>query len=375
MVVTEAHVLLTGIGGSAATNFADSLKHAPPERYYRITGTDSSKSHLPLSRAEKNYLIPKAMTNPEAYVENINRIIRAREIHVVHPQPDPEVLVLASFNDRLEARTFLPSAETVVLCQNKLLCNHHLAKHRVPVPAALQTSTRDHTRALTDHILEKYGRAWVRATYGAGSKAALPVSTTDQAEFWIAYWHKERGIAVYDFMISEFLPGKEFAWQSLWKDGKLLVSQARERVSYLFGHLTPSGQTSSPSVARTVSRADVNATSTIAVLAVDPKANGIFCVDLKEDAAGTPKVTEINAGRFFTTSNFFSRAGLNMPDLYLRLALGEDIPPQKVYNPLPPNLWWVRMMDMGHTLVKHDEFCQYVTKLDPSEESTDAILR
>ena len=157
-------------------------------------------------------------------------------------------------------------------------------------------------------------------------------------------------------VLQRFLPGKEFAFQSIWYNGKLVTSQARERVEYIFGNLTPSGQSSSPSVARTVHRADVNKTATSAILSVDPNATGVFCVDLKENKKGKPCVTEINAGRFFTTSNFFSCAGSNMPYYYIKMAFGEELPKLPKYNPIESNLYWVRMMDMGYKLVKNGEW-------------------
>jgi carbamoyl-phosphate synthase large subunit len=193
---------------------------------------------------------------------------------------------------------------------------------------------------------------WLRATRGAGSRAALPVRNTKQADGWLDYWADHAGLSPADFMVSEFLPGTEFAWQSVWWHGRLVTSMARERVEYLFGSLMPSGQSSSPAVARTVNRADVNEVGTAAVRAVMPEPHGVFCVDLKSAADGTPRVTEINAGRFFTTSNFFAHAGLNMPAMYLRLATGEQPPSDlPAYDPLPANLYWVRMVDMGYRLV------------------------
>src|SRR5262249_48100850 len=164
-----------------------------------------------------------------------------------------------------------------------------------------------------------------------------------------------RGVGFGDFMVSEFLPGREFAFQSLWHEGRLVVSQARERVEYIFGHLTPSGQSSSPSVARTVHRDDVNRIATAAILAADARPHGIFCVDMKESAAGQPLVTEINCGRFFTTSNFYAHAGVNMPHAYVRLGLGESAPDFPKYDAVPADWWWVRMIDMGFALVKGND--------------------
>jgi carbamoyl-phosphate synthase large subunit len=158
-------------------------------------------------------------------------------------------------------------------------------------------------------------------------------------------------------MASEFLPGPEFAWQSLWHRGRLVTAQARQRLEYIFGNLTPSGQTSSPSVARTVNRDDINEIGQAAVNAVSAEPHGVFCVDMKEDANGRPKVTEINPGRFFTTSNFFAHAGSNMPAMYLELGQTGQLrqkPPR--LNPLPENLYWVRMIDMGFKLVRDGEW-------------------
>ena len=61
---------------------------------------------------------------------------------------------------------------------------------------------------------------------------------------------------------------------------------------------------------------------------------------------GVANPTEINIGRFFTTHEFFTRAGLNMPSLLVMLAWGEDLPDGlPAMNPLPPGLAWVRGVD------------------------------
>lgn len=162
-----------------------------------------------------------------------------------------------------------------------------------------------------------------------------------------------KGIGYGDFMISEFLPGREYAFQSLWVDGKLLMSQARERMEYIFGNLTPSGQSSSPSVAKTVNDERLNTLVSDIVKMIDPEATGIFCADLKTDKNGEIKILEINAGRFFTTSLFFSQAGVNMPYYYTKIGLGEPVKSDlKPFNNIPEDWYWVRMIDMGYKLIK-----------------------
>jgi hypothetical protein len=224
----------------------------------------------------------------------------------------------------------------------------------IAVPDASTVESEAHLLEVVKGMLERHPKLWVRARVGAGARASLPVRKAEQAVGWVRWWVQERGMNAGDFMVSEFLGGREFAYQSLWQDGELVAGQARERVEYLYGHLTPSGQTSTPSVARTVSMPEVDELACSAIRALDPEPRGVYCVDIKESSQGQPKVTEINAGRFFTTSNFFAHAGLNMPDMMVRCALGEH-PAKRGSSPLPPDLYWIRMVDMPYRLVRGDE--------------------
>jgi carbamoyl-phosphate synthase large subunit len=224
----------------------------------------------------------------------------------------------------------------------------------VPVPKSFPVWRYDDIPVVVETLQAKHGTVWVRAIRGAGSRAALPVGTAEQATAWIRYWCEYRNLCPGDFMLAEFLPGREFAFQSLWHEGRLVTSMARERLEYLMGNIMPSGQSSSPAVARTVHREDVNAIGTRAVQAVDPCPHGVYCVDLKENSLGVPCVTEINVGRFFTTSNFFSEAGCNMPYYYVRLAYGEVLTGLPTYNPLDVDLYWVRGVDREAQMLRGD---------------------
>jgi len=328
----DKRILVTGCGGAASANFIKSLRMSD-ERYY-IVGTDSNKYRLELSHTDVSYQMPLA--SDPSYVEKLNEIIHMENIQMVHAQPDPEVLFLSNNREKIDAIINLPAKETVQLCQDKYALINRLRQNNIPVAEA-----------------RSYGKRWYRATKGAGGKASLIITTESEIKMWRDYWRKrEPGIK---FMLSEFLPGPEYAWQSLWWNGKLIVSQARQRLEYLFGYLTPSGQTSSPTVAKTVHNSTVNQTCTDAILAVDSKATGIFCVDLKENDKGVPCVTEINAGRFFTTSNFITEAGCNMPHYHAKLSMGDKMPPLQQYNPVEKDLYWVRGMDVKAKLMRFDD--------------------
>jgi carbamoyl-phosphate synthase large subunit len=346
-------ILVTGAGGPAASNFIKSLRMVSEDFY--IVGTDTNPLHLELAPVDTSYLLPKC--DSPSYIPKLNGIIKKEKIDLVYPQPDIEVAVISENREEIYAKVFLPRKETIRTCQDKMALTKVLEKNDVPIPISFSIKNKtDLDRALKSLLALNSDKAWLRAVKGAGGRASLPIKDAKHGGMWIDYWKKNRGLDWDSFMISEYLPGREFAFQSIWKDGEVITSQARERLEYLFAYLTPSGQTSSPTVAKTVHRDDVNRIAIDAVLAVDKSASGVFCVDLKENTNGVPCVTEINSGRFFTTSNFFSEAGVNMPYMYVKLAFNEPFERPPKFNPLPEGWYWIRLMDMGHKLIKGEKW-------------------
>ncbi|MFT5143671.1 MAG: biotin carboxylase [Rhodothermales bacterium] len=341
-------ILVTGAGGNAARNFIASVRMAP-EPFY-IVGTDTNTFHLACTDTDASYVVPSC--DDPTYEESVLAIIEMERVSLVHPQPDPEVAWFSENRDQFPGLLALPDHADVVACQDKMHCNRLLAAAEVPAPRSLRVHAHLDFDDAVKTLMGRSGKVWVRAVRGAGSRAALPVTTGDQAFNWIRYWTVNKECATTDFMLSAFLPGAEFAFQSLWYDGQLVTSMARERTEYLMGNIMPSGQSSSPSVARTVHRDDVNTVASAAVRAISPRPSGIYCVDLKEDENGVPSVTEINVGRFFTTSNFFAAAGSNMPYYYLRMAFGQRVEALQPYNACETELYWVRGVDRKPHLFK-----------------------
>lgn len=346
----DISVLLTGAGGSASENVLDSLRQAATK--YRIVGADVSSIRLHLSSASERCIVPTA--RDKNYLVSIDQACRHYGIDVLHVQPDVEVREIGANRGRISARTFLPTAEALALAGDKSAFADAMAIAMVPVPESAPIISDELIEQQVNEMLNRHNRVWVRARVGAGARGSLPVSNGRQAKSWIEWWVSEKGLLATDFMISEMLPGREFAFQSIWQKGVLIAGQVRERVEYLYGFLTPSGQTSTPAVARTVSDKRIADLAIQAITTLDVSPDGVYCADIKESEDGIPKVTEINAGRFFTTSNFFSTAGLNMPDMAMRAAMGEHLEVVGL-NPLEENLYWIRMVDMNYQLVRAEE--------------------
>jgi carbamoyl-phosphate synthase large subunit len=137
------------------------------------------------------------------------------------------------------------------------------------------------------------------------------------------------------------------------------------------GNRSPTGVTGVTGLAKTVARGDLDEIARQAILAIDPRPHGIFGVDLKENAEGVPCPTEINIGRFFTTIQFFTELGLNMPDLYVRLAMGEAVTVEHKLNPLPSEVYWVRSMDAQPRLLRESDVPTFAKVLGESRPAFD----
>jgi biotin carboxylase len=347
-------ILCTGAGGPAGINFVKSLSIAPETMH--LVGTEASQYYLHLAPTQTKYLVPKA--NDPGYIDRLNEIIRKEKIDFLHAQPDVEVEAVSEKREKLEAPVFLPSKQAVLACQDKLESAKVWAKKNVPVAKTLEIKQEKDVELAFEELGSPI---WIRATHGAGGRGSTPADNKDTALSWIRYW-KSRKVN-WDFIAQEHLPGKNIAFHSLWKDGELITSMTRERVEYIYSYLAPSGIMGTPAVQRTVHDDAVNKISTDAVLAVDKNFNGIASVDLKANKAGVPCVTEINPGRMFTTSFFFSYASkvlfndyrINIPYLYAKLAYKEAVPQLQKYNALPADVYWIRHMDAPAKLVKDNK--------------------
>jgi predicted ATP-grasp superfamily ATP-dependent carboligase len=329
-------VLVTGAGGPAGVNFIRSLR-ASDEAYY-IVGTDIDRYHLEWPDVDVAYEAPRS--NDPGYVDFLNDVIERESVELLHPQPDGEVRVISENRDNLKARTFLPSRESIRICQDKHESARVWAEKGVQRTESILIESREDLERAAEQLGLPF---WLRATEGAGGLGSTPVDQVDVGWHWIQYW-RMRG-KEWQFVAHELLGGRNLAFTSLWHEGRIVCSQVRERLEYIYPYLAPSGVTGTPVLAVTRKRPDVDDIATRAVQAIDPQASGVWSVDLKEDSEGIPRPTEVNCGRFFTTSYFFTAAGVNIPDLYVRLGFGEELPELQPYSLLDDGIYWIRHID------------------------------
>lgn len=332
-------IAVLGAGGPAGVNVCRALHEAG----HSVVGLDGNQNHLPWADS----YCDQTIVAPPFGTAALDNLFDHLDVDLVHTQPEQGLLWLAARS----LPSFLPSMDVLHNCQNKnstgTIWGHiglrEHSPHRVfdPYPDMLHLAKDDLGLPF-----------WLRASSGAGAKGATLVEDLRTAFHWIRYW-ETRGVRT-EWIAEEYLPGRDYCWTGLYHQGLFVAGFARERLEWIYPHLAPSGRTGTPTIAVTVHDERVNECARAAVYAVGGL-HGIFCVDMREDRDGVVRPTEINAGRFATTSPLYSQIGPNMADLYAQLSqpgamadptLGDDI--------YPENIALLRHIDCGHVFCRYD---------------------
>jgi len=335
-------ILITAAGGAPAINFVRSIRDS--NESYFLLGVDCSE--YTIHRAETDVIEICPSATDEDYIPYLNFLIEKYNIDMIHAQPDVEVGVISANRDRLNCKVFLPAKRSVEILRDKYLSYECWQNAGVKVPETILLNSED------DLILayEKYGEdIWIREINGAAGKGSLASPKFDHAFMHI---DKNNGWGIYT--AAEKLTPKSVTWMAIYNEGKLVVAQTRERLYWEAGNRAQSGVTGMTGTGRTMSSDLIDKVSQDIIFAIDPNPTGIFSVDMTYDKNGFPNATEINIGKFFTTHYFFTKAGVNFPEIYIKTAFGEPVDYDNTINPLPDGLNWIRGMDVM-PIIKTDE--------------------
>jgi biotin carboxylase len=355
-------ILVTGSGGIGGVNFVRALKLFQDEFF--IVGTDFNKYYLEFPELDERIISPRH-SDPN-FIPLLNQLSDQHKIEFLHPQPSSEALVVSQNIDRISTKTLLPPAD--VISKDKLETQKILSKLGILVA---KTKVVDNFDVLENTFSELGGGPlWIRAKSGAGGNLSLLCNDASEAEHWMKLWIMRKKANFHDFMIQQYLPKRNIAWDSFWYDGKLICSFTRERLEYPLKHISPSGITGTPTVSKIIVDESVNKIGVNAVKSISKKPQGNFAVDLKEDEDGNWHVTEIDSGKFHTTTplwGYISTKVLkqdplyNIPYLYTMLGLKELSEPEFLGNDIyPEGLHILRHIDCGTWIYREDGFKEQV---------------
>ncbi len=265
--------------------------------------------------------------------DDVLKAVERSSPDLVFAGTDRAVLKLTRRRSEIRKRgadVFLPRWHVIDNCQDKWTSYKMFRLAKVPVPDTVLARKLNSLPYDKVHVRQREGGGGYRSF--SGCKRA--------AQMWLDHVNGH-----HSFTAAEWLPGPTVTWQGIYADGKLYASQQRKRLEWTHG------DRGSALLSETYSDAIHNKVALDAIFAVDLFPHGVYGVDMTLDADGNPRVTEINVGRFFTTIEFFTQAGVNFPDIACRLGLKETVEPVGS-NPLPNGLRWQRRMDAPPELIE-----------------------
>jgi hypothetical protein len=358
-------ILVTGAGSGPSNNLMRSLLHGDPSTV--LAGCHSDRFTLKKSPAPRNFLLPPPDADAAAFDGALRAVIESARIELVMPGSDRDACEVARLHAReaLACRVLLPTLGTIELCQDKCALSLFLRRHGIAAPRTYPLTDRASLEEAWEALAPRE-LAWCRVRRGFASRGATKVRDVDQAWSWISYWHTMRGIPVEEFTLSEFLPGRDFNVQALCSGGRVQLIKMCERLSYLNADHHPSGMASTPALAKTVWEPAAVETCERALRAIDPRAQGVFSLDLKENDAGDACITEINAGRFCMITNIHDFTGRHsMAATYVRLAFGEATGIADPHDRAGEH-YLVRDLDTLPTIVSADALFEGIERVQPA---------
>jgi hypothetical protein len=351
-------VLVMGAGSAGAENFIRSVRRADPS--IALLGCHDDPFVLRRSAADARALVPAP--GHSRFVRLLRRLVRAWQVDLVVPTSDRHVQALSDARRDLGPAVFLPAARVIAICRDKLRLALRLRRRGVPAPETYPVRGPDSVERIFARMAHPT-RLWCRPRTGTCARGGAAVATPAEARRWMAVWETMQGVPASEFTLCEYLPGREILCQSVWRRGDVVLVNTFERLAYFGTDNIPSGVTSLSSLAKTVVEPGVVDVCRRAIRAVAPHASGAFSVDVKEDGAGRPRVTEINAGRFFMAMTAFDHVLKHSIALtYVRVARGEHVDIGQPYDAVEGH-YMVRDMDTEPGVFRADELFEGLTDM------------
>ena len=354
-------LLVTGVGGIGGVNFVRSLRLAREQcgEEFFIVGTEHNVYHIEFPEVDVKFRTPRH--DDESFIPTLLKLIAEYDLEFLHPHPSSEAKVVSESQELFEdagAKLYLPRPEDIM--PDKFFIYEKMRASSVPVPETYRIKSLEDI----DEAFRVMGSPlWMRAISGAGGRLSLKVSTPEEAKLWVKLNSLQGRARIDEFVLQEYLPGRDLVFDSLWLNGDLVTSYARERLEYPFRHISLTGITGTPSVARTIHDDEVSKVGISAVKALNPKPHGFYSVDLREDSSGSPKVTEVD-GKWHTTAPLwgyamakaYGKPEYNIAYVYVKLGFEED-PGWTIekINLYPEEHYLIRQMDCGVILKYRDQ--------------------
>ncbi len=278
-------VLITGAGANAGRAFTRCINE-----YCETVGVDSDLYHYNFMETGKKYF------NKKGEIKSILKIIKKEKIDYVYCAPDIHIIKLSKHLD------YFPRHASIFY--NKSIVQSILRDNNIKSPNFFKVKNVYDLQEAFD----RFGKVWLRANVGSAGKGAFCATDLKQAKSWLEINKQKK----YEWVANEYLGGKNIGVDLVIKDNGDVEYFIKERIRYFKDKST--GVTE---VAKCIESKWLKNIALKSVKSVWNEARGIFSVDFKYKN-NIPYVTEINAGRFLSSSlMFFHLTNYNLPANYL----------------------------------------------------------
>ena len=310
-------VLITGACGVTSRAVARSLRigRSFPDLY--LVGTDICENPYGLYEGlfDRIYRVPRVTDS--RYGALMSELCRQEQLEAAIVIPELEVLYWSERGFPIPA--CLPPADFCQIAVSKRRLYEALAGTGL-VPAFRICSRAE----LAEEPLRSWNAfpCWVRdfSEGTACGKGSLLAHNADEIRAWATL-----NSGIDHFMLSDYLPGRNFACHLLYGHGRVVKIASYERTEYFMARTAVSGVTGNISKGRLVNDARLPTAAKQAVASVLKQngevMHGIVAVDFREARDGEPLITEINL-RHVAATYSFAAAGFNLAEAQLLLTLG-----------------------------------------------------
>lgn len=259
--------------------------------------------------------MPLAETGVEAVVEAVNRAIDEVGYDLLFAVGDAEALTLSVAREQLKAPVVFPPHDAMLACFDKLAFNKRAAAVGLAVPRTL-VATDEALGSASYPVVVKAGTHWIGGSAGRQSRFPV-VHAADRvaAARAASALHADGAQALLQDVVSGPLLALVVV---LDRDGSLVAVQQQEARS-----VWPVG--SGVSTQAVTVPVDPQLCAGVVAALRDAGWWGLAELQFLVASDGRPTLIDFN-GRFYGSMALAMAAGLNVPDLWARVALDEPVP-------------------------------------------------
>lgn len=307
-------VYLNSAGATNAANIIMALQRSTLDM--RIVGGDMDPLAAGLFLGDKGYVIPPV--NDKAFIPKLLDICKRERVDVAMPVYSADFPVFTKSKDELEShgiRTYAVSSESLAICNDKCRVIEALTEMGVLCPR-----TWSYEEALENKNLLAYP-LMMKSRSGSGSKGIQKLESVRDLEY-----HLKPA-----YIVQEYLDGEEFTVDAISDlSGVMLAASPRVRTK-IYGGLSVRGVTVSDEEILWWTRKIVEGLKLV----------GPSNVQCKRTTKGELKFFEVNPRFASGGLPLAVAAGMNSPEILVRLIMGWEIPKISV----KPGIVMVRYWD------------------------------